>query len=248
MVANKDNLNDLLQRGVVEAIDVRHLGLRLGRPKPLRVKLGIDATAHDLHLGHVVTLRKLRAFQRAGHRAVLIIGDFTAQIGDPSDRGSARQPLTLEQTRSYAKTYLEQAGKILDLRRTEVRYNSEWLGEFKPREFFHLLSTMTVQQLMAHETFAKRLDKGQPLGAHEIMYPLMQGYDSVAVEADVELGGTDQKFNLLAGRDVQKAYDQEPQDVVMMEYLIGTDGREKMSKPVATPSTSTTNRMTCSER
>lgn len=223
---------DLLGRGVVEAIDARHLTSQLKRGKPLRVKLGIDPTAHHLHLGHAVLLRKLHAFQRAGHQAILVIGDFTAQVGDPSGRDTTRPALSAKQVSSFAETYLEQAGKILDLRKTEVRHNSEWLAGLSPTEFLKLLGTATVQQLLAHETFARRLEDGLPLGAHEILYPLLQGYDSVAVEADIELGGLDQKFNVLAGRDLQKAYGQDQQDVILLQYLLGTDGKQKMSKSI----------------
>jgi tyrosyl-tRNA synthetase len=221
---------NLLTRGVVEAIDPKHLATRLGRNRPLRVKLGIDATGFQLHLGHVVPLRKLKAFQEAGHTAVFIIGDFTAHIGDPSGRDKSRSSLTLEQTRRFAATYLEQASRIIDIKKTEVHYNSEWFEKFTATDLLKLFSHLTINQLMAHETFRKRISGGQPLGFHELSYPLLQGYDSVAVRADVELGASEQKFNLLAGRDIQQAYGQEPQDIVLLEYLVGTDGKEKMSK------------------
>lgn len=230
MSPENTTIKDLLERAVVEVIDHQRLATRLRRGRPLRVKYGIDPTSHYLHLGHAVGLRKLRAFQRAGHQAVLVIGDFTARLGDPSGRDTARPVLTTKQVESFAETYLQQAGKIIDLKRTEVRYNSEWLAAMEPENFIKLLSTTTVQQLLAHETFSNRMRKGLPLGAHEILYPLMQGYDSVAVRADVELGAVEQKFNLLSGREVQRAHEMGEQDVVMVDYLIGTDGRQKMSK------------------
>ncbi len=220
----------LLTRGVAETIDRRSLETKLRRGKPLRVKLGIDPTGYQLHLGHVVPLRKLRAWQRAGHRAVLIIGDYTAQIGDPSGRGKTRSVLSHEQTKKFAGGYLDQVGRILDLAKTEVRHNSEWFDLFTAADFLRLMMTVSASQLLAHETFRQRVDQGQPLGLQELMYPLLQGYDSVAVEADVELGGTDQKFSLLTGRDVQAAYGQEKQDIMLFPYLLGTDGRKKMSK------------------
>lgn len=223
---------DLLSRGVTKVVDEEHLRARLRRGRALRVKLGIDPTAVRLHLGHAVVLQKLRAFQDAGHQAVLVIGDFTAQIGDPTGRDRARTALSPAQVKTNAKTYLEQVGAVLDPRRTEVRYNSEWLSKLDATELVTLLSTSSVQQLLAHETFAARIRDGQPLSAHELLYPLFQGYDSVAIKADLELGGQDQTYNVLAGRDVQRAYRQEPQDVMLLEYLIGTDGKQKMSKSV----------------
>jgi len=223
---------DLLSRGVTKIVDEEHLRARLRRGRPLRVKLGIDPTAVRLHLGHAVVLQKLRAFQVAGHQAVLVIGDFTAQIGDPTGRDRARTALTPAEVKVNAKTYLEQVGKILDLRKTEVRYNNEWLGALHAADVVKLLTTSSIQQLLAHETFSARLETGQPLSAHELLYPLFQGYDSVAIKADLELGGKDQTYNVLAGRDVQRTYQQEPQDVMLLDYLIGTDGKQKMSKSV----------------
>lgn len=222
--------DDLLTRGVVEVIDAKHLAFKLRGSRPLRVKLGIDPTSHELHLGHAVALRKLRAFQRAGHRAVLIIGDYTARIGDPSGRDKTRLALSADQVQRYAETYLEQVGRIIDLKRTEVRRNSEWFDDFTVADIVKLLGQTTVKQLLAHEGFRQRLEADRPLSLHELLYPLLQGYDSVAVEADVELGGLDQRFNLLTGRDIQRAYGQESQDVVLMDYLLGVDGRAKMSK------------------
>ncbi len=223
-------IQDLLHRNVSEVIESERLRMRLQRGKPLRIKLGIDPTSHYLHLGHAVVLRKLRAFQRAGHIAVLVIGDFTARIGDPSGRDTGRPSLTKKIVDAYAETYLEQAGKILDLRKTEVHRNSEWLEALSAADIFKLLGSTTIQQLLAHETFGGRLKSGQPLGAHEILYPLLQGYDSVAIEADLELGGADQRFNVLFGREVQRANGIDEQDVMLMEYLVGTDGKKKMGK------------------
>ncbi len=221
---------NLLERGVAEVIERRSLETKLHRHRPLRVKLGIDPTGYQLHLGHVVPLRKLQAFQMAGHRAILIIGDYTARVGDPSGRDKTRPALSAEQTKKFGATYLEQAGKILDLKKAEVRYNSEWLDKFTAADFLRLMMSVSANTLLTHETFRRRLDAGQPLGLHELSYPILQGYDSVAVEADIELGGIDQKFNLLTGRDVQARYGQEKQDIMLFDYLLGTDGKEKMSK------------------
>lgn len=220
----------LLDRGVAEVIDRRSLENKLRRRTPLRVKFGIDPTGYQLHLGHVVPLRKLRAFQEAGHKAVLIIGDYTARVGDPSGKDKSRTALSAEQTKKFAATYLEQVGRVLDLKKAEVRYNSEWLDKFTAQDFLRLMMSVSANQLLTHETFRRRLDKGLPLGVHELTYPLLQGYDSVAVQADIELGGLDQKFSLLTGRDVQAAYGQDKQDILLFDYLVGTDGKEKMSK------------------
>lgn len=230
MITDQAAIDDLLHRGVDRVVNEKSLRAKLRRGKPLRVKLGIDPTSHNLHLGHVVPLRKLRAWQDLGHQAVLIIGDYTAQVGDPSGREKARLSLSREQTKRFAQTYLDQVSSILDLRRAEVRYNSEWFDRFSAQDFLHLLGRATINQMLAHETFRRRLEGGQPLGAQELLYPLLQGYDSVAVRADVELGGIDQTFNLLTGRDVQEWYDQDQQDIMTLHYLIGTDGKLKMSK------------------
>lgn len=224
--------NPLLDRGVAEIIDCASLLQRLGRRRPLRIKFGIDPTAHELHLGHAVPLRQLRSWQDAGHVAVLIVGDFTARIGDPSGRDQERRQLSAAQTKKFAAGYLEQIGRIVDVRRAEVRYNSEWFDRMTAADLLRLLGKTTVNQILAHETFRRRLEAKLPLGLHEISYPLLQGYDSVAVEADVEIGGLDQKFNLLAGRDMQLAHEQEPQEIMMFEYLVGTDGKKKMSKSI----------------
>ena len=198
--------------------------------RPLRVKLGIDPSAPELTLGHAVVLRKLRQFQDLGHLAVLVVGDFTARIGDPSGRSKAREPLSPETIAENMKTYREQAFRILDPARTEVRYNSEWLGKLTFADILVLTSHYTVARMLEREDFAKRFREGSPISLMEFLYPLAQAYDSVAVKADVELGGSDQRFNLLVGRDIQEAYGQEPQVILTMPLLIGTDGVRKMSK------------------
>ncbi|TVQ54667.1 MAG: tyrosine--tRNA ligase [Spirulina sp. DLM2.Bin59] len=201
--------------------------------RPLRIKLGIDPTGSDLHLGHTIPFRKLRAFQDAGHTAVVIIGDFTAQIGDPTGKSEVRRQLTPEQVRSNAQTYLDQLRPILDFDspgRLEIRYNSEWLKDLDLDGILTLLARMTVGQMLAKEGFNERYKQENPIYLHEFMYPLMQGYDSVAVAADVELGGTDQKFNLLVGRDLQRHFGQRPQFCLLLPLLLGFDGVHKMSK------------------
>ncbi|MGQ9819082.1 MAG: tyrosine--tRNA ligase [Candidatus Kapaibacteriales bacterium] len=197
---------------------------------PMNVKLGCDPSKPDLHIGHAVVLKKLRQFQELGHRAVLIIGDFTAMIGDPSGRNKTRPPLSLEETRINGKTYLEQATKILLSQGLLVRYNSEWLGKMKFTEVIELASKYTISQMLERDDFLNRFNNEQPISLHEFLYPLAQAMDSVAIKADVELGGTDQKFNLIVGREIQKTYGQEPQCIVLMPILEGTDGTEKMSK------------------
>jgi tyrosyl-tRNA synthetase len=219
------NCTDDLPQGLVDRIQQAQ--------RPLRVKLGIDPTGSDIHLGHSIPFRKLRAFQDAGHCAVLIIGDFTARIGDPTGKSEARQQLTSEQVQSNAATYLKQIEPVLDFQtpgRLEVRYNSEWLATLDLGKILELLSTMTVGQMLAKEGFANRYAKETPIFLHEFLYPLMQGYDSVAVQADVEIGGTDQKFNLAVGRDLQRHFGQPPQFGLLMPILLGTDGVQKMSK------------------
>lgn len=201
--------------------------------RPLRVKLGIDATGRDIHLGHSICFRKLRAFQDAGHTAVLVLGDFTARIGDPTGKSEVRQQLTQEQVAENAKTYLDQVRPILDFDtpgRLEIRYNSEWLSKLDMAKILELLGTMTVQQMLAKEGFDTRILQENPIYLHEFLYPLMQGYDSVALEADVELGGTDQKFNIAVGRDLQRHFGRKPQFGLLMPILLGTDGVQKMSK------------------
>ncbi|MEM6592622.1 MAG: tyrosine--tRNA ligase [Cyanobacteria bacterium P01_C01_bin.73] len=201
--------------------------------RPLRVKLGIDATGAEIHLGHSIPVRKLRDFQDAGHTAVLIIGDFTARIGDPEGKSEVRKQLTEADVRANAQTYLEQVRPILDFDtpgRLEVRYNSEWLSTLDLSKILELLSTMTVGQMLAKEGFSQRYDQGNPIYLHEFLYPLMQGFDSVAVQADVELGGTDQKFNIAVGRDLLRHFGHKPQFGLLMPLLLGTDGHQKMSK------------------
>jgi tyrosyl-tRNA synthetase len=218
-----------LTRNAVDVLPAGRLEEQLAAGLPLRVKLGIDPTTPDIHLGHTVVLEKLRDFQDAGHQVVLIVGDFTARVGDPSGRSAQRPLPSPEEIEANAATYQEQAFKVLDRERTEVRFNSEWL-RMAPEELLGLLAQTTVARLIERDDFQKRLTAGAPIAALELLYPLLQGYDSVAVEADVELGGTDQKFNLLFGRDIQTAYDQKPQSILTMPILVGTDGVQKMSK------------------
>jgi tyrosyl-tRNA synthetase len=218
-----------LTRNAVDVLPAGMLEEQLGVGRPLRIKFGIDPTTADIHLGHTVGLEKLREFQDAGHRVVLIIGDFTARIGDPSGRSTQRPLPTPEEIAANAATYQEQAFKVLDRERTEVRFNSEWL-RMEPEALLGLLAQTTVARLIERDDFQKRMAAGTPIAALELLYPLLQGYDSVAVEADVELGGTDQKFNLLFGRDVQSAYGQKPQSIMTMPILVGIDGVQKMSK------------------
>jgi tyrosyl-tRNA synthetase len=218
-----------LTRNAVDVLPAGMLQEQLDAGRPLRVKLGIDPTTPDIHLGHTVVLEKLREFQQAGHRVVLIVGDFTARVGDPSGRSAQRPMPSPEEIEANAATYQEQAFKLLDRERTEVRFNSEWL-RMAPEELLGLLAQTTVARLIERDDFQKRLAAGAPIAALELLYPLLQGYDSVAVEADLELGGTDQKFNLLFGRDIQSAYGQKPQSIMTLPILVGTDGTRKMSK------------------
>ena len=221
----------LLTRRVVEVVERDELRrMLLGRERPLRVKLGLDPSSRDLHIGHAVVLEQIRTFQNLGHTAVLIVGDTTAQIGDPSGRDVTRPMLTADEVRRNAETYLDQFYRVVDRDRTEVRWQSEWFGRFGLREILELTSRFTVARMIERDTFAKRLGIGAPIGMHETLYPLLQAYDSVAVRADVEIGGTDQTFNLLVGRDIQRDYGQPPQQIVTCELLVGTDGTQKMSK------------------
>ena len=221
---------DSVTAGAVEIIDREHLKTRIERGDRLRVKLGLDPTKPDLHLGHTVPLRALRRYQEHGHQAVLIIGDWTARIGDPSGQNVTRPQLTKEEVNAAATTYLEQAWKILDEGETEVRLQSEWFDKMHLENVVQLTSRYTVARMLAREDFAKRTKDGRPVGMHELLYPLLQAYDSVAVKSDLELGGTDQTFNLLVGRDIQEAYGQPPQDIQTMPLLEGLDGVQKMSK------------------
>jgi tyrosyl-tRNA synthetase len=219
-----------LRERAVQIHIAEHLQARLERGDKLRVKLGLDPTAPDLHIGHLVVLDTLRAFQDDGHTVVLIIGDHTALIGDPSGRSETRPMLSPEQIAANSNTYFEQVELVLDRARLEVRYNSEWLASMTAAAVLRLMGKATLQQVLQREDFAERLKAGTAIGAHEILYPFNQAYDSVAVRADVELGGTDQLFNLLFGREIQKAYGQEPQDIAVFPLLEGTDGVQKMSK------------------
>jgi len=227
---------ELLKRGTVEIFSEQELAQKLAHTAKthshLRIKLGLDPTSPDIHLGHTVVLRKMRQFQDLGHKAVLIIGDYTARIGDPTGQNSTRPMLSSGQIKKNAETYFQQAGKILDTSedKLEVRYNSEWLENLTLIELIQLAAKKTVAQMLQRDSFKKRLQTDEDVYIHEFLYPLMQGYDSVAIKSDVELGGTDQTFNNLVGRDIQKAYDQQPQVVIIMPILVGLDGTEKMSK------------------
>jgi tyrosyl-tRNA synthetase len=219
-----------LARGSVEVISQSELEAKLKLGRSLRIKLGMDPTAPDLHLGHSVVLKKLRDFQRDGHTVVFLVGDFTAMIGDPTGRSETRKPLTREQISTNAETYRGQVFKILDPKRTEVRFNSEWMDAMGVRDLIKIAARLSVARMLERDDFEKRMAAGDPLFLHELLYPLIQGYDSVALEADVELGGTDQKFNLLVGRDLQRSMGQAPQVVMTMPLLEGLDGTRKMSK------------------
>ncbi len=227
---------ELLKRGTIEIFTEEELAEKLAESaktgRQLRIKLGLDPTSADIHLGHTVVLRKMRQFQDLGHKAVLIIGDYTALIGDPSGQDKTRPMLSGEQIKENAKTYFQQAGKILDTtkEKLEVRYNSEWLEKLTLMELIRLTAKKTVAQMLQRDSFKVRLQADEDVYAHEFLYPLMQGYDSVMVKSDVELGGTDQTFNNLVGRDIQRAYGQKPQVVITTPILVGLDGKEKMSK------------------
>jgi len=220
----------ILERGVEEIIERHHLEEALQSGKKLRVKFGIDPTAPNLHLGHTVPLRKLRQFQEAGHRVVLIIGDFTATIGDPSGRSEERKPLSEKEVKENMKKYLNEAGKVIDIKKTEIHYNSEWHKKEGLKAILSLAKAASVQQVLKRADFQKRMAAGKEISLLEAFYPLLQGYDSVKVRADVEIGGTDQKFNLLMGRQVQKYFNMKEQDIMMLPLIEGTDGVRKMSK------------------
>ncbi len=225
-----DSTAEFLARNAVECLPQGGLEARLGQDRPLRVKLGLDPTASDLHLGHTVVLQKLREFQDAGHTVVLIIGDYTARVGDPSGRSATRPVLSPEEIDAHGRTYQEQAAKVLATdERLELRFNSEWL-DMPMEDLFRLVRTVTIAQLLERDDFAKRMAAAEPISVLELLYPVLQGYDSVAVRADVELGGTDQTFNLLMGRAVQTAHGQPPQVVLTVPILPGIDGVQKMSK------------------
>ncbi len=227
---------ELIRENTVDLIPEEEMLAKLRSGRPLRVKYGVDPTGPDLHIGHVVPLRKLRLFQDLGHLAVLIIGDFTGMVGDPSGRNEGRPQLTREQVERNAAGYQQQAFKVLDPRKTEVHYNSEWLDALTPEQIIRLCATHTVAQLLAREDFANRYQDQQPIGLHELLYPLIQGYDSVAIKADVELGATEQKFNLLAGRELQRlglfGPPQDPQVIITFPILVGTDGVKRMGKSI----------------
>lgn len=225
---------DLIKRGVVEIIPedelVKKIEKSIKTSKPLNIKLGCDPSRPDLHIGHSVVIRKLAQFQELGHQAILIIGDFTGMIGDPSGRNATRPALSLEQTRLNGESYFQQAAKILNKEKTKIVYNSEWLRKMSFEDVIKLASKYTVARMIERDDFTKRFKAGEPISVHEFLYPLAQAMDSVAIESDVELGGTDQKFNLLVGRDIQREYGIEPQIIITMPLLAGTDGVEKMSK------------------
>ena len=219
-----------IKRGVEELIPEEELIEKLKEGRPLRIKLGADPTAPDIHLGHTVIFNKLRQFQDLGHEVTFLIGDFTAMVGDPTGKNSTRPPLTREDVLRNAETYKEQVFKILDPTKTTIQFNSEWLSELGAEGMIRLAANQTVARMLERDDFKKRYNNGQPIAIHEFMYPLLQGFDSVAMKTDVELGGTDQKFNLLMGRELQKANGQKPQAVLMMPLLVGLDGEKKMSK------------------
>ena len=225
---------DIIKRGAVEIIPEEELVKKIEKSiktyKPLNIKLGCDPSRPDLHIGHSVVIRKLAQFQELGHQAILIIGDFTGMIGDPSGRNATRPALSLEQTRINGESYFEQASKILNREKTKIVYNSDWLGKMSFEDVIKLASKYTVARMIERDDFTKRFKSGEPISIHEFLYPLAQAMDSVAIESDVELGGTDQKFNLLVGRDIQREFGMEPQVILTMPLLVGTDGVEKMSK------------------
>jgi len=226
---NENKIDEILTRGTSEAIDAKNLKKKLMSGKKLRVKLGIDPTSPNIHIGRSVVLLKLKDFQDLGHQVVLIIGDFTGMVGDTSDKDSERPMLSEKQIKENMKTYVKQAGKILDIKKTEIKYNSKWLKKLGFAEIGKLANQFSLGEFIARENIRKRLDEQKPISLRELIYPLMQGYDSVAVKADVELGGTDQRFNLLAGRTIQGFYNQEPQDILMTNLIAGTDGRKMSS-------------------
>ena len=229
-VVDVDAALEIIKRGVDELIVESELRKKLETGRKLRIKLGLDPTAPDLHLGHTVVLNKMRQLQDLGHQVIFLIGDFTSAIGDPSGRNATRPPLTKEQIEVNAKTYFAQASLVLDAEKTEIRYNSEWCDPLGARGMIQLASRWTVARMLERDDFTKRYQANVPISVHEFLYPLMQGYDSVALRSDLELGGTDQKFNLLVGRELQKQYGQEPQCILTMPLLEGLDGIKKMSK------------------
>ena len=221
---------DFFQKGIKEIITEKSLKNLLRSGKKLRIKFGADPTRPDLHLGHMVALWKLKELQDLGHRVIFIIGDYTAKIGDPSGRNTARPPLSDAEIKQNAKTYFSQVGKILDLKKTEIRYNSGWLAKMTFSEILNLAAKFTVASLLERDDFQRRFQKGREIGLHEVLYPVVQAYDSVVVKADIEIGGSDQKFNILAGRELQKKMGQKPQEIILTKLLVGLDGKNKMSK------------------
>ena len=221
---------DLLMRGFEEIISKEELEKKLNSGRVLRIKAGFDPTAPDLHLGHTVLINKLKLFQDLGHKVIFLIGDFTGMIGDPTGKSSTRPPLSKDEVRDNAKTYVEQISKILNVENLELVFNSHWLNNLKINDLVHLTSLYTVARMIERDDFSKRFSSNKPISIHEFLYPLFQGYDSVELKSDIELGGTDQKFNLLVGRDLQKKYEQTPQVVMTVPILEGLDGKSKMSK------------------
>jgi len=224
------NINTILTRGVVDVIVKEELEAKLASGKKLKIKLGIDPSGADLHIGHMVVIKKLKEFQDAGHHIQLLFGNFTGQIGDPTGKLNARQAKTQKELEKNAEKYIEQAGKILDTNKIDVVWNADWLGKLSFTDVIKLAQVFTVHQMLERDMYQDRIKKEQAIYMHEFLYPLMQGYDSVALESDLELGGTDQTFNLLAGRKIQKAYGQTPQNILTVPLLVGTDGSEKMGK------------------
>lgn len=225
-----EKLLEILKRDAIDIFSIDGLKEKLESGKKLKIKLGADPSRPDLHLGHSVVIRKLKLFQELGHEVIFVIGDFTGMIGDPSGKSKTRPSLTLEQTRESGQTYFKQVTKILDAQKTRIVYNSEWLSPMKFDDVLRLAGKYTLARILERDDFAKRYKENMPIGLHEILYPLVQGYDSVALHADIEVGGTDQTFNLLVGRELQKDYDQQPQEVITFPLLPGLDGVEKMSK------------------
>ena len=225
-----ENSVQKISRGTAEIIGVADLTQKLGEGRPLVIKAGFDPTAPDIHLGHVVLLRKLKQFQDLGHKVYFLIGDFTAQVGDPTGRNELRKKMTPSEVEANAQTYKAQVFKVLDPKKTAIVFNSHWLNKLTPQDLLELAARSTVAQMLARADFKKRFESGREISVLEFLYPLLQGYDSVHLKADVELGGTDQKFNLLMGRQLQESYGQKPQAVIMTPLLEGTDGVQKMSK------------------
>jgi len=221
---------EIIKRGAIDLIPEDEFIKKLGKGKPLRIKWGADPSAPDIHLGHTVVLNKLRQFQDLGHEVIFIVGDFTARIGDPTGKSETRKPLTKEEVESNARTYQEQIFKLLDRNKTKVVFNNEWLSKMKIEEVINLAAKYTVARMLERDDFMNRFEKERPISIHEFLYPLLQGYDSVMVKADVEVGGSDQKFNMLVGRELQREYNEEPQIILTLPLLEGTDGIQKMSK------------------